>query len=91
MAALGRSALAWVMGTGLFVGCTSLAGCGSARQKPDEPVVKSLRISGNHQLSSGKIEGKILAHATGWWPFAAKRGVCYSGVVPAAVARKPCP
>ena len=73
MAALGRSALVWVMGTGVFVGCASLAGCGSARHKPDEPVVKGLRITGNHQLSSGKIEGKILTHATGWWPFAAKQ------------------
>jgi translocation and assembly module TamA len=61
------------MGGGLLVGCASLGGCGSARSKPDAPVVQSLKISGNHHLSSRQIEGKILTRSTGWWPFATKR------------------
>ena len=62
--ALGRGALGWVM-------CGGLAwGCASPKAKPDMPVVRQLRIAGNHELSSRQIEKRILTTKTGWWPFA---------------------
>jgi len=52
-------------------GVAVLVGCAS-QQKKDAPVVKDVRISGNDQISSGKIKKKIVTSATGWWPFAHK-------------------
>ena len=51
---------------------TVLAGCAS-RQKPAGPVVRDLKISGNNQIPSRKIEKKILTTDTAWWPFARKQ------------------
>jgi len=45
-------------------------GCGTTREKPDEPVVRSLRIEGAKQISEGAIKDKILTSETSWWPFA---------------------
>src|SRR5437763_7298085 len=62
-----RSAPVFVMcGVAVVVGCAS-------QQKKDAPVVKDVRISGNDQISSGKIKKKIVTTATGWWPFAHKQ------------------
>ena len=65
--ALGRGALGWVMCGGLLLGCAS------RQSKPEVPVVRNLRITGNDHLSSRQIEKRILTRATGWWPFATKR------------------
>lgn len=47
------------------------AGC--AHKSPGTaPIVKKLDIQGNHALSDGAIEDKILTTKTGWWPFATK-------------------
>jgi translocation and assembly module TamA len=48
------------------------SGCASSKNKPDAPVVESLRITGNEKISSRQIENKILTRPTGWWPFAKK-------------------
>jgi len=53
-------------GVAVVVGCAS-------QQKKDTPVVKSLRIDGNDQISSRRITKKILTSQTGWWPFARKQ------------------
>jgi translocation and assembly module TamA len=46
---------------------------GCAHKSPGTaPVVKKLDIQGNHALSDGAIEDKILTTKTGWWPFATK-------------------
>jgi translocation and assembly module TamA len=50
----------------------SLVGCAS-QQKRDTPVVKDVHISGNDEISSRKIQKKILTSETGWWPFARKQ------------------
>ena len=50
----------------------SLVGCAS-QQKKDTPIVRDVRISGNDEISSGKIKKKILTAGTGWWPFARKQ------------------
>ncbi len=50
-----------------------LWGCSTARQKPDEPEVKSLHIEGTHQVSEGSIKDKILTEATSWLPFSGKK------------------
>jgi translocation and assembly module TamA len=51
---------------------TLLAGCASQQKQPG-PVVRDLKISGNDQIASRKIEKKILTSDTGWWPFARKQ------------------
>jgi translocation and assembly module TamA len=61
--ALPKSALVWVM--------CSVAACAS-QEKKDVPIVKDLKLRGNHQISSRQIEKKILTTDTGWWPFATK-------------------
>lgn len=60
--ALCLSALFAAVGT---VGCATTA-------PTADPVVKKLDIAGNHALSDGVIEDKILTTKTGWWPFAQK-------------------
>lgn len=50
-----------------------LVACASRQTRPAEPVVKSLKVSGNHAIDTGEIESKILTQDTGWWPFATKR------------------
>jgi outer membrane translocation and assembly module TamA len=47
-------------------------GCAGS-QKRDEPIVRELKFEGNHAISSGQIEDKILTSKTGWWPFAGKK------------------
>ena len=36
-------------------------------------MVRDLKFTGNHALSSRQIEKKILTAQTGWWPFASKK------------------
>jgi translocation and assembly module TamA len=56
---------------GMAVAVSFAAGC--AHKPPGtEPVVQKLDIEGNHALSDGAIEDKILTTKTGWWPFATK-------------------
>ena len=62
--ALTRGALIWVM-------CGVVA-CAS-QEKKEAPIVKDLKFTGNHQISSRQIQKKILTTDTGWWPFATKR------------------
>ena len=50
----------------------ALLGC-AARQRTDAPVVHSLKIDGNHRLSSKAIKQKILTSETSWLPFASKK------------------
>jgi translocation and assembly module TamA len=61
--ALKSSALIWVM--------CSVVACAS-QEKKEAPIVKDLKLTGNHQISSRQIEKKILTSDTGWWPFATK-------------------
>jgi translocation and assembly module TamA len=61
--ALRSSALIWVM--------CSVVACAS-QEKKEAPIVKDLKLTGNHQLSSREIKKKILTTDTGWWPFATK-------------------
>ncbi|HXU81390.1 MAG TPA: POTRA domain-containing protein, partial [Polyangia bacterium] len=49
-----------------------LSGC-AARQRTDAPMVHSLKIEGNHRLSSKAIKQKILTTETSWLPFASKK------------------
>jgi translocation and assembly module TamA len=44
----------------------------AASQKKDQPTVRDLKISGNHEVSSREIKKRILTSKTGWWPFATK-------------------
>ncbi len=64
--ALASSAPFRVMAVTLLVACAS-------QQKQGTQVVRDLEIAGNNQISSRKIEKKILTSDTGWWPFAKKR------------------
>ena len=48
-----------------------VAACAS-QEKKDAPLVKDLKLTGNHKISSRLIEKKILTADTGWWPFATK-------------------
>jgi translocation and assembly module TamA len=61
--ALDRSALIWVM--------CSVVACAS-QEKKEAPIVKDLKLTGNHQISARQIKKKILTTDTGWWPFATK-------------------
>src|SRR5258708_3142295 len=56
-----------------FVLIALLWGCGTTRQKPDEPEVKSVNIEGARQVSEGAIKDKILTEATSWLPFSSKK------------------
>jgi translocation and assembly module TamA len=56
--------VAWVV-----VALLSCAG----RQRTDAPMVNSLKIEGNHRLSSRAIKQKILTTETSWLPFASKK------------------
>src|SRR4051794_7017843 len=47
-------------------------GC-AGRQRSDAPVVHSLKIEGNHRLSSRQIKQKILTAETSVLPFASKK------------------
>jgi len=49
-----------------------VAGGCAHKSASTEPIVKKLDIEGNHALSDGQIEDKILTSKTGWWPFAKK-------------------
>ncbi|HET6146138.1 MAG TPA: BamA/TamA family outer membrane protein [Polyangia bacterium] len=49
----------------------SVVACAS-QEKKEAPIVKDLKLTGNHQISSRQIEKKILTSDTGWWPFATK-------------------
>ncbi len=42
----------------------------AGKQKPDEPPIKSLKIEGTKQVSSGDIEDRLLTTGPSWWPFA---------------------
>jgi translocation and assembly module TamA len=61
-------------GRARWVGAALIAafGCGTAKPKPDEPEVKSLRIEGTKRVSEGELKGKILTSETSWWPFSEK-------------------
>ncbi len=48
------------------------AGCAS-HPAQNRPVVRELKLVGNHALSSGDIQKQIATARTGWWPFATKR------------------
>ena len=61
--ALKKGALTWVM--------CSVVACAS-QEKKEAPIVKDLKFTGNHRISSRQIEKKILTTDTGWWPFAPK-------------------
>lgn len=50
----------------------AVAGGCAHRSPGTEPVVEKLDIQGNHALSDGAIQDKILTTKTGWWPFATK-------------------
>jgi translocation and assembly module TamA len=54
-----------------FVVSCGAIGCATTLPSK-EPLVKKLNIKGNHALSDGAIEEKILTTKTGWWPFARK-------------------
>ena len=49
-----------------------ILGCGTTRQKPDQPEVKSFHIEGTHQVSEGTIKDRLLTSSTSWLPFAEK-------------------
>jgi translocation and assembly module TamA len=56
------------------IGVVGMVVLGCAAQQPsDAPVVNSLRIDGNHRLSSRAIKRKILTTETSALPFASKR------------------
>ena len=49
-------------------------GCGHQQQTTHGPVVETLSLEGNHEISKRDIEKKIATSATGWWwPFAKKQ------------------
>jgi translocation and assembly module TamA len=50
-----------------------LVACASRQTRTDQPVVKSLEISGSRAIPTGDIKDRILTQQTGWWPFATKR------------------
>ena len=50
----------------------ALLACAS-RQRNDAPVVHSLKIDGNHRLSTRAIKQKILTTETSWLPFTSKK------------------
>src|SRR4051794_38632054 len=60
------------VGRGAVVGLVLALGC-AARQRTNAPVVHSLKIAGNHRLSSRAIKQKILTTETSWLPFASKK------------------
>src|SRR4051812_834738 len=62
---IGSTAIRWVVVV-VLVGC-------AARQRSDAPVVHSLKVEGNHRLSSKDIKRKILTSETSWLPFASKK------------------
>jgi translocation and assembly module TamA len=53
--------------------------CSTAKEKPDQPLVKSLTIEGAKKVSTGEIKDKILTEESGWlwlpswFPFFAAR------------------
>ena len=47
----------------------ALCACAGNQPKPDELPVRSLRIEGTRQVSSGEIEEKLLTTGPSWWPF----------------------
>ena len=53
--------------------CALAIACASKGPKPDQPIVKSIRVQGAKQVSAGEIKEKILTSATGWWPLADKQ------------------
>jgi translocation and assembly module TamA len=57
---------------GAVVGVLMALGC-AGRQRTDAPLVHSLRIEGNHRLSSRAIKRKILTTETSVLPFASKK------------------
>lgn len=46
----------------------AVLGCSGAKEKPDEPIVRSLKIEGAKKVSAGEIKGKILTAESGWLP-----------------------
>jgi translocation and assembly module TamA len=49
-----------------------MLGCAHSQEKPDQPIVKSLRIEGTKHVSEGDLKSKILTSETSWWPWAEK-------------------
>jgi len=67
----------WIL-LGLIV-AASAQSCSTGKEKPDEPLVKSLHIEGAKKVSASEIKDKILTEESGWlwlpswFPFFAER------------------